>query len=251
MRTLPYEVLLTKVPYVRLRYVLYRTVRYRTASTNAETHNNMSSLLDQGVPLKCPVLPALPLRNTRLEYGRSVAYGDEPEPPWNSIAGSAVRFDSLMNWSRDSGMVLERWSRRWPVEDGSGITLRGSQRAYLARFPSTAGMVEPGELAWKEITYDKLRLLGKTLYWSIDVSRVPCGCNAAFYLSAMPQPDASGSQYCDINTPPTQSGDGDGERCVEIDLFEGNLKAMAVTVHTKVSNPPRLDECNEWGCSRR
>ena len=33
---------------------------------------------------------------------------------------------------------------------------------------------------------------------TIDVSRVGCGCNAALYFVAMPQPSSRGARYCDI-----------------------------------------------------
>ena len=75
--------------------------------------------------------------------------------------------------------------------------------------------------------YEHLHLLGKTVRFSVDVSHVGCGCNAALYLVAMGHPSDGSSRYCDIlggepGTPP----------CVEIDLFEGNTKGMTSTVHT-------------------
>ena len=90
-------------------------------------------------------------------------------------------------------MVFEQWSG--PVATSSNGTLRihGNQRSYLTMSHETSN--------WGDLRYDKLRLLGKTLRVSIDVSGVGCGCNAALYLVAMPQPDEHGSRYCDIQTP--------------------------------------------------
>ena len=45
----------------------------------------------------------------------------------------------------------------------------------------------------EEGIYSHLR--GRTLKWSMDVSRVGCGCNAAVYLVAMPQPTAGSDSH--------------------------------------------------------
>ena len=93
----------------------------------------------------------------------------------------------------NSGMLLESWAAAWQTEDspssqehGKSIILHGNMRAYLARKPSSE--------SWSGSTYDKLRLLGKTLTWTVDLSRVGCGCNAALYLVSMTQPDSTGSR---------------------------------------------------------
>ena len=131
--------------------------------------------------------------------------------------------------------MLEPWSWPWPYvdsNDGSTIMLKGYQRGYLAHRPSSRD--------WSAQRYDKLRLLGRTLRWTIDVSNVGCNCNAALYLTHMPQPDAAGSRYCDIQW-------GDPERCLEIDLFEGNIKASVATLHTQAGEAAD-GTCNQWGC---
>ena len=108
-------------------------------------------------------------------------------------------------------------------------------RAYLARKPSSE--------SWSGSTYDKLRLLGKTLTWTVDLSRVGCGCNAALYLVSMTQPDSTGSRYCDIMAK-------DPKRCLEIDLMEGNSKALATTLRTDAGTG--MDgTCNQWGCASK
>ena len=116
--------------------------------------------------------------------------------------------------------------------DGSSITLRGNQRAYLvlrrARY-------------WQDAQFDRLRLLSKTLRFTVDVSGVECGCIAAVYLVEAPQPDSTGSRYCDINSPGS-------ERCTEIDLMEGNTKAIASTLHTHAGQVGD-GSCNQWGCA--
>ena len=121
-----------------------------------------------------------------------------------------------------------------PAGGGSGwtLSLHGNQRFYLGLHPA-------GE--WRNAQYDRLRLLGKSLRWTVDVSNVGCGCNAALYLVDMPQPDESGSRYCDIQY-------DDPERCLEIDLFEGNIKAAAATLHVEAGEASD-GKCNQWGCA--
>ena len=94
---------------------------------------------------------------------------------------------------------------------------------------------------WEEMRYTKLELLGRTLSWTTDLSNVGCGCNAALYLVAMPDGgSASGSGYCD-----DQMG---ASACVELDLQEGNNKAIQATLHTVSEASPSSDGvCNQWG----
>ena len=110
--------------------------------------------------------------------------------------------------------------------------MRGLQRAYLARRPHSP--------QWSELVYDKVRLLGKTLRWTADLSQVGCGCNAALYLVSMPQPSEHSSEYCDIMEPQPH-------KCLEIDLLEGNVKALQAALHVQAGEV--VDgTCNQYGC---
>ena len=178
-----------------------------------------------------------------------------PLPP--PTAGAWTPFGT-----RGSGMLLEEWSM--PGEDGtwqhrtdntshssfdpSRVTLIGNSRAYLAHEPP--GMDEDGASSdttvheWGDVRYDRLRLLGRTLRWRMDISTVGCGCNAAVYLVSMPQPtNGSDSRYCDIQL----TGD---RRCLEIDLFEGNTKAARATCIHKRGRPPTARATNGAACRR-
>lgn len=117
------------------------------------------------------------------------------------------------------------------------VTLTGNARAYLARPHARFAGGEP----WVTARYDRLHLLGRTLRWTMDLSRVGCGCNAALYLVAMGPPTIEGASYCDIQL-------ADPDRCLEIDLFEGNAKAARATLHTQAGEA--VDgTCNQWGCA--
>jgi len=81
---------------------------------------------------------------------------------------------------------------------------------------------------WQPKQYVALKPLGKTLRFNADVSGTTCGCNAAFYLSAMPQNKQKGTchgdYYCDVMSVC-------GVPCFELDLMEANQYAWRSTVH--------------------
>ncbi|CAE7225445.1 egl1, partial [Symbiodinium pilosum] len=88
----------------------------------------------------------------------------------------------------------------------------------------------PGEFSNKR--YTSLQLLGRRLRWTTDVSNADCGCNAAFYLTSLPQnPQVSGCEdyYCDANSVC-------GVRCTEIDLQEANKHAFHSVLHLAQDN---------------
>ena len=81
-------------------------------------------------------------------------------------------------------LVAEEWSAV-PSEssnDGRGVVIRGLNRAFLVRpaDASTAAL-----RSWREVSFRKLHLLNKRLSFTIDLSSVGCGCNAAVYLVGM------------------------------------------------------------------
>jgi len=121
--------------------------------------------------------------------------------------------------------------------------------------------------------YEVVKLLGNEISFDIDVSKLPCGMNGALYLSEMnktggqntlnPGGAAYGTGYCDAQcyTYPFINGvgniQGKGACCHEMDLWEANAKATALTPHT--CNHTGLYECtgaecsfngvcDQWGC---
>ena len=69
--------------------------------------------------------------------------------------------------------VGETWSypKSRAVDGGRGIAVLGSSRMFFAK---------PGAgKQWYDVKYEKLFLLGRALSFTIDLSAVGCGCNAA------------------------------------------------------------------------
>ena len=77
----------------------------------------------------------------------------------------------------------------------------------------------------------------------MDLSLVDCSCDASVYLVSMGQSTPQGANYCDI-----QGVDG-SQPCTEIDLLEGNKRAIQATMHTRLGHGAD-GTCNQDGCSR-
>mmetsp|Transcript_29637 Transcript_29637/g.57294 ORF Transcript_29637/g.57294 Transcript_29637/m.57294 type:complete len:615 (+) Transcript_29637:2-1846(+) len=109
-----------------------------------------------------------------------------------------------------------------PIEvlDGSVVVPHLDSRGYFAH------TCKAGTYANEE--YLSLKLLGGTLRYSVDLSDVGCGCNAAVALTQMvhnDRPTQCNDYYCDASNVC-------GETCVEIDLQEANRHAWRSTLHS-------------------
>lgn len=84
---------------------------------------------------------------------------------------------------------------------------RNSARVYMAD--------KCVEGRFDQTRYTAIKLLGKTISVTVDLSAAWCGCNAAFYIGSLAQNThhrgiCGGDYYCDAN-------DVCGVRCAEID----------------------------------
>ena len=133
---------------------------------------------------------------------------------WYSLAshvggGASARVTS-------TGAVMLHLRRR----HGQAASRPGS-RAYLA---DTCVEGEPADSS----SYAALSLLGKTLSFTVDVSKASCGCVVAAYLVPMRanrERGSCGDFYCDANRVC-------GVGCSEIDIMEANSRAFLSTTHT-------------------
>jgi hypothetical protein len=126
--------------------------------------------------------------------------------------------------------------------DATGVALAHNYRGYLVRgCPSQFSA---------DAYAQPLVLLGRNLNYTVELSTVGCGCNAAFYFSAMPGYNASGlpepgsgDYYCDANK-------GNGVWCPEMDTMEANTAALQITPHRCDAPTGRYyPSCDRGGCA--
>jgi len=113
---------------------------------------------------------------------------------------------------------------------GSQITIGKGPRFYLAN--KCASAFDP-------TVFSAAKLLGGCITFTVDVSKLGCGLNAAFYLLSMPTASAgsNGDYYCDANAV-------GGSACSEMDLFEANRHAIQITPHRCSGS------CDGNGCAK-
>jgi len=124
---------------------------------------------------------------------------------------------------------------------GNGFQLHGGGRVYFCKGVSN-DFSDP-------FMYWDTNLANNHFAYTIDVSNVPCKCNAAMYWVNMPgyegtNPTAGpgGDWYCDANFV-------NDNWCPEYDTFEGNAETMNVAIHTCDYVPPNdYSNCDRAGC---
>ncbi|KAI8810012.1 concanavalin A-like lectin/glucanase domain-containing protein [Cladochytrium replicatum] len=119
-----------------------------------------------------------------------------------------------------------------PRQDYSALQVfqSGSDGLLLTAPLSRSYVVDPSGSK-----YEMFYLKNRQISIDIDISKVQCGYNAAFYFSSMNKNAAIGTGYCDAQ----------GTNCNEMDNFEGNYGSVASTMHSCSFN---TGTCDPWGC---
>jgi len=109
---------------------------------------------------------------------------------------------------------------------------------------------------WQAQGITQLKLMGKAMKFTVDLSHVGCACNLAFYLISAPARGWDGHlsagtnrggqspYYCDAN----QVG---GQWCPEVDIMEANNQAFQATPHK--CDPAvggHYNYCDKGGCGQ-
>eukprot|EP00727_Mastigamoeba_balamuthi_P010503 m51a1_g6075 hypothetical protein (1598) ;mRNA; f:293404-300521 len=164
-----------------------------------------------------------------------------PECKTSVAAGSlAVGFDG----QREALAVVQVGGANGNLRaSGDTVTAQHNIRAYFAdNCPASFG---------PNIFHD-FPLLGASFNFTVDLSTVHCGCNAALYTVSMPgfnpdgtaNPSQSGDYYCDAN----QVG---GVWCPEVDLMEANQYSFAATLHQCIKPQGKyFASCDKSGCGK-
>mmetsp|Transcript_155299 Transcript_155299/g.377218 ORF Transcript_155299/g.377218 Transcript_155299/m.377218 type:complete len:714 (+) Transcript_155299:3-2144(+) len=125
----------------------------------------------------------------------------------------------------------------------------------LLKHNSGFSVTETCNDAWEPNHFKIFSLLGKTLSFTVDLSRVGCACNVALYLIRGPPRDWSGNPsvgscskspyYCDANRVC-------GQWCPEVDVMEANNHVYQATPHRcdEPSNTGHYSNCDRKGCGQ-
>mmetsp|Transcript_44973 Transcript_44973/g.95913 ORF Transcript_44973/g.95913 Transcript_44973/m.95913 type:complete len:915 (-) Transcript_44973:333-3077(-) len=118
----------------------------------------------------------------------------------------------------------------WKAADAAHVEVTPRGHVLSPRMGSRGYFADtcvPG--VYNHSQYLALKLLGKTLSYTVDISGATCGCNAAVYLVSMHWNKVASEcsdYYCDANSVC-------GESCAEIGIQEANRYAWHSTLHTK------------------
>lgn len=148
------------------------------------------------------------------------------------------------------------------------MLINGLSEAVLA---GEGGSIEGGQLTikhgagfslfsdfherWDPKRIAQIKLLGKAISFTVDLSHVGCACNLALYLISAPARDWNGKlnagsnrggqppYYCDAN-------EVGGQWCPEVDIMEANSHAFQATPHKcDAAVNGHYNSCDRGGCS--
>jgi len=107
---------------------------------------------------------------------------------------------------------------------------------------------------WEPYEFFQFKVLDRTLSFTVDLSKVGCGCNLALYMVQAPGLDRAGDPsigqceedspyYCDANKVC-------GQWCPEMDIMEANIKAFQATPHScdAPDAAGHYSNCDRSGC---
>jgi hypothetical protein len=120
-------------------------------------------------------------------------------PSWSVPIRYCERSDGTICESRQGLFVGESWSEKTTrvVDANRGLAVIGSSRMFYAL--SGARGIAPKQ--WMDVKYDKLDLLDKSLSFTIDLSEVPCGSNAAVCMPKSPHAERCWSLALPVPSP--------------------------------------------------
>ncbi|KAJ3114992.1 hypothetical protein HK100_001496 [Physocladia obscura] len=109
-----------------------------------------------------------------------------------------------------------------------------TSKTSLTMGPNRLYLVNPAQTA-----YEPFYLKNRKLTFTMDISQVPCGMNAAMYFTAMNLNSALGYGYCDGQS-----------TCNEFDVTEANIGGQQITAHPcpLATQSNSAETCSSWGC---
>ncbi|KAK1952076.1 family 7 glycosyl hydrolase [Colletotrichum sublineola] len=157
------------------------------------------------------------------------------------------------------------------ISDYSAVAVNTSGTDIQMRiFNDTGAEIRPRVYLLEESKerYEMISLTGAEFTFDVDMTKLPCGLNAALYLSEMPSDGGKsssslnklgpswGTGYCDAQCFKTSfingvgNFEGKGSCCNELDIWEANTRATHIAPHP--CSQPGLykcvgDECEQAG----
>jgi hypothetical protein len=180
------------------------------------------------------------------KYGCPVSLGPTPAPtasPTLNVTCSGSCVGPIIVNEGGRNMI------RYVMGDRSMVQINNNNEIIL-QHNAQVQIAKDGAPTYQPFMFMEYKLLGKTLSYTADLSRIGCSCNAALYLVTMPgygsngqpTPGKYGDYYCDAN-------DVGGVWCWELDIQESNKYVTAVTPHSCDQAPGGpIYNCDRGGC---
>nr|BAF57383.1 putative glycosyl hydrolase family7 [uncultured symbiotic protist of Neotermes koshunensis] len=174
----------------------------------------------------------------------------EKHPPftWEKCTkAGCTKVNGYLVHDKHIGNVWDRGSDQLDYENEVGVTVSGGtlQQKLVNKYK---GQKVIGSRLYilddNDQYYQLFNFVGKEFTYTVDMSEIPCGVNAALYTAEMPKAGkppggtAIGTGYCDANCV-------DGSCCAEFDIQEASSKAMVYTAHMCTS---QNNGCDSSGC---
>jgi len=135
-----------------------------------------------------------------------------------------------------AGQTVYVWKQFGDVSVANGaVTMHTDSRAYLLK--NNVGSIGQDD-------FYQMKLNNLHFTYKLDLSRVPCHCNAAAYFNKMPahSPGEGGDWYCDANYV-------GGIGCPEYDTLESNKHIVSGALHSCYWDGSWWQGCDSGGCS--
>lgn len=180
---------------------------------------------------------------------------DTPSRVWDGSAATEPSFANKRTWGAAPGSAFGPTPQAayphagWAaggggntVVDAGAVKISGNARSYLVQ--------DHRYTKWQQHKYVRMDLMASPLRFTLDLSKVECGCLACIYLVAMRDPDTKGDSYCDMAENVVAGGGYGGGTCYEVDLLEANNHALQSAVHTQLGEIGG-GQCDRNGCYSR
>lgn len=143
-------------------------------------------------------------------------------------AGSCPGAISILNVTNTTNVEIVLASETQAGKASAGVSIYGQKRGVTAQLGSRSYFADActsGE--YNNADYSAIKLNGKAMRLTVDLSKIGCGCNAAFFLTGMQQNTENPQckdYYCDASPMC-------GVACNEIDIMEANNVAFQSSFH--------------------